>query len=417
MSELVVSGGRKLSGSIRVNGAKNAVLPLLAATVLINGKTVLHNCPYLSDVEACLKILEELGCKCKYQDHVIEVDSSGLNNFSIPEKLMREMRSSIVFLGAILSRCNRAVLSMPGGCEIGPRPIDLHLKSLREMGVLIDEEFGVLNCKCSEQIKGCNITLLIPSVGATENIILAAVLASGTTVIRNAAREPEIENLCNFLIKSGAKITGHGTGIIRIEGVKKLKPCEFYIMPDRIEASTYIACCAVTGGSISLKNIELEHIKTVINCFASMGCVFKTFENELVVFAPKKLNNFDTISTMAYPGFPTDSGSIIISSATVAKGTSVLVENIFENRFKFVDELKRLGANIKIVGKAAIVSGVDYLTGAGVQCTDLRGGAALVVAGLCAHGTTSIRNIYHLDRGYERIEESLQKLGADIKRV
>lgn len=416
MSELVICGGRRLSGSVKVNGAKNAVLPLLAATILINGKTVLHNCPYLSDVEACLKILRELGCKCEYEDHCVIIDTTNINKCKIPENLMREMRSSIVFLGAILSRCNAAVLSMPGGCELGPRPIDLHLKALREMGVQIEEEFGTLNCSCPDGIKGVTTTLLIPSVGATENIILAAVLAKGTTIIRNAAREPEIENLCDFLIGCGAKIVGQGTSTIKITGVKSLIGSEFWVMPDRIEASTFIASCAVTGGEVSIKNIELEHIKTVVNCFSNMGCVFKNFGNELVVYAPKRLNNFDTINTMAYPGFPTDSGSIMISCAAVANGTSVLVENIFENRFKFVDELKRLGANIKIVGKAAIVSGVDCLMGAGVESTDLRGGAALAVAGLCAKGTTVIRNIYHIDRGYECIENSLSALGADIKR-
>lgn len=417
MSELIISGGKRLSGSVTVNGAKNAVLPLLAATVLIDGKTVLHNCPYLSDVKACLDILTELGCKCRYSEHTIEVDSTVINNCKIPEHLMREMRSSIVFLGAMLSRCKAAVLSMPGGCEIGPRPIDLHLKALREMGVSIDEEFGTLNCSCENGISAKDITLLIPSVGATENIILAAVLSDGLTVIRNAAREPEIENLCKFLKKCGAEISGEGTSIIKIEGVKKLHPCEFTVMPDRIEASTFIACCAVTGGSISIKNVETEHIKTVTDCFCSMGCVFKSFNSELVVYAPKRLTGFDTISTMAYPGFPTDSGSIIISCAAVANGTSVLIENIFENRFKFADELKRLGANIKTVGKAAIVSGVDHLTGAGVEATDLRGGAALVVAGLTAKGITTIRNVHLIDRGYERIENALSLLGADIKRV
>lgn len=416
LSELVINGGKKLSGTVKVNGAKNAVLPLLAATVLINGKTVLHNCPYLSDVDACLKILTELGCKCKYNNHTIEVDTANIKNCKIPENLMREMRSSIVFLGAVLPRCNSAVISMPGGCEIGPRPIDLHLKSLRKMGVEIEEEFGILNCNCPNGIKGTTITLLIPSVGATENIILAGVLAKGNTVIRNAAREPEIENLCDFLVKCGAKISGQGTSTIKIKGVDRLTQCEFSVMPDRIEASTFIACCAVTGGNILLKNIEYEHIKTVVNCFENMGCKFKVNNNCLTVYGPEKLNNFDSISTMAYPGFPTDSGSIIISCASVANGTSVLVENIFENRFKFVDELNRLGANIKIVGKAAIITGADYLTGAGVHATDLRGGAALIVAGLCAKGTTVIKNIYHIDRGYESIENSLNNLGADIIR-
>lgn len=416
MSELIIDGGRTLSGAVTVGGAKNAVLPLLAATLLITGKTVLHNCPLLSDVSACIDILSELGCECVVEDHTITVDATNVNKSHIPEDLMRKMRSSIVFLGAIVARCGEAVLSTPGGCEIGARPIDLHIKSLKALGVIIEEEFGTIVCNAKYGIKGADITLMMPSVGATENIILAAVNARGTTVIHNAAREPEIENLCEFLIKCGAKIYGYGSGTVTIVGVEKLSSCEFFVIPDRIEASTFIAASAITGGKICIKKVNTDHIKTVIDCFKNMGCEFKIISDELVVSAPKRLTHFDTVNTMAYPGFPTDSGSVLISCGACAKGTSVLVENIFENRFKFTAELKRLGANIKTVGKAAIITGTQRLSGAGVEATDLRGGAALVVAGLAAEGETVVRNIHHIDRGYEKIENSLSLLGADIKR-
>lgn len=416
MSELIIRGGRKLGGEVEINGAKNAVLPLLAATLLIEGKTVLHNCPHLSDVSACIDILKELGCVCSFENHTVTVDASVVNNCTVPENLMRKMRSSIVFLGAIVSRCGGAVLSTPGGCEIGARPIDLHIKSLKSLGVEIEEEYGSISCSITNGINGADITLMMPSVGATENIILTAVKARGTTVVHNAAREPEIENLCDFLVACGARIYGAGTGTVVIHGTEKLHPCEFSVIPDRIEAATFIASNAVTGGKIALKKVNLSHIKAVVNCFYNMGCIFKTDGDCLIMTAPEKLKRFDTVNTLSYPGFPTDAGSVLISCGAVAEGTSVLVENIFENRFKFTGELIRLGADIKTIGKAAIINGVNRLSGAGVVSTDLRGGAALVVAGLVADGETAVRDIYHIDRGYENIENSLGLLGADIKR-
>lgn len=416
MSKLLIKGGKRLCGELYVQGAKNAALPILAATVLCRGKNIIHNCPNLSDVDAAIKILKHLGCKVEKENATLIIDSENITAFDIPDTLMREMRSSIIFLASILARTGKAVLCAPGGCELGPRPIDIHITALRALGCGIEEDHGSLNCSTKGFLSGCEITLPLPSVGATENAIIAACLANGKTIIRNAAREPEITDLISFLNKAGARITEFG-GTIEIEGVKELNGAEHTVMPDRIVASTYLSAVAITSGEMLLKNINSQWILPVVDSFKQSGCEIKAEGNMLYINAPATLNNINIIKTHYYPGFPTDAAPTTLAMLTVAKGTSIVVENIFENRFKYIDELKRLGANIRVEGKVAIVSGVKNLWGNKVYCTDLRGGAALVVAALAAKGKTEISKLHHIERGYENLEENLFKLGADIKRI
>lgn len=414
MSQIVINGGRKLEGEITVQGAKNSVLPILAGTILCRGECVIHNCPELSDVNTCLKILTRLGCKCLKDGNTVLVEAKDIAFYSIPEDLMREMRSSVMFLGAIIGRMNKAVISSPGGCELGPRPIDLHLSALEKMGVTISEEHGFLNCEAKEGVKASEITLSFPSVGATENIILAAATADGVTVIHNAAREPEISDLADFLNSAGARITGAGSDTVSIMGVKRLTGTEHTVIPDRIAAVTYMACAAVTEGKIKLKGIMPSHMVSMLSVFRECGCDVDIVGKSLTVSSSGNLNRIPTIRSLTYPGFPTDAGPIIISMLTKARGTSVFVENIFENRFRYIDELKRLGAKIKTEGKIAVIEGNCSLSGANCKATDLRGGAALVIAGLWANGITTIDEIHHIERGYDNIVNNLKELNADI---
>lgn len=416
MEKLVIRGGNKLNGEVQVHGAKNGALPILAATLVIKGKSIIHNCPNLSDVRASIKILENLGCKCERSGDTLIVDASGVNCAVIPENLMREMRSSIVFLGAIISRCGTAKLSSPGGCEIGARPIDLHLSSLKEMGAEICEAHGCINCGCSKLL-GANIYIPIPSVGATENIMIAAATAKGTTRIFNAAREPEILDLATFLNSAGAKIYGAGSSDIVINGVEHLHSTEHTVIPDRILTATYMSAIAITGGSGIIKGIVPEHLSAIVSEYQGMGCDIDIKGNQLKLVSPKNLKRIKLLKTQYYPGFPTDAGPTLVATSLAAKGTSIFIETIFENRFKFAGELNRLGADVKVEGRTAVVEGGAVLTGANVNCTDLRGGAALMVAALKAKGTTEILKVHHIDRGYETPEENLRKLGADIKRV
>ncbi len=416
MQRLIIEGGTRVSGEIAVHGAKNSALPLLAATLLGKTPTVLHNCPKLSDVFAASRILTYLGCKCTRENDSVIVDTTNLTHFEVSDELMREMRSSIVFLGAILGRLGRCRLSFPGGCELGPRPIDLHISALRQMGAVIKEEYGVLDCSVPKELKGATISLSFPSVGATENIILAAVLAKGDTVIRNAAREPEIVDLANFLNTCGAKIRGYGESTIYITGVDEIYGCDYTVMPDRIVAATYIGAAAITNGELCINNICEKDLESVIPIYEEMGCSLYAYKNKLFINAARPLKSVKTIRTMPYPGFPTDVQAIIMACLCKAKGTSVIVETIFENRYKHVGELMRMGADIKVEGKVAIVQGVDQLYGAQVCATDLRGGAALVLAGLSAEGQTIIDDTRHIDRGYESIEKNFGLIGASIKR-
>ncbi len=416
MSCIVVNGGHKLNGSLELHGAKNSVLPILAGTVLCKGISVIHNCPLLSDVEAAVKILEHLGAEVQREGHTVRVNAAQLTRQDIPDELMREMRSSIVFLGAIAGRTGQAILSSPGGCELGPRPIDLHLSSLRELGMEIEESHGIIYCRCEKGIRGCDITLSFPSVGATENIMLAAVTGEGTTRILNAAREPEISDLADFLNRSGALIHGAGSDTIEIIGVSSLHGTEHTVIPDRIEAATYLTAAAVTGGQIFLVNAIPAHLTPIMSVLKAAGCEIQVNHRTVCLTAPVRLKRVPVIRTMPYPGFPTDAGSPLMAMLSLAEGSSMFVENIFENRFRIVDELKRLGAKIYTNGRVAVIEGVRSLLGAPVECTDLRGGAALVVAALAADGTTEIGKVGHIDRGYESFVEHLSRLGAEIQR-
>ena len=415
MSEIIVNGGRKLSGQINVQGAKNSVLPILAGTILCDGECIIKNCPNLSDVQTSLKILRQLGCKCNKEDNCLSVNSSSITSYQIPDDLMREMRSSVVFLGGILGRMNKAVISSPGGCELGPRPIELHLSALEKMGVTITEEHGYLYCEAKDGLKGAEIHLSFPSVGATENIILAAATAQGITVIHNAAREPEISDLADFLNSAGARIYGSGSDTIYIHGVKKLNGTVHSIIPDRIVAVTYMACAAITGSEIKLCNIMPSHMVSSLSLFRESGCEIDVSGKSLVIRAPKKLKRIPTIRSLVYPAFPTDAGPLLIAMLTLAEGTTVFVENIFENRFRYVSELNRLGSKIKVENKVAVIEGVNKLSPANCKCTDLRGGAALVVAALGANGQSEIDEIHHILRGYDDIVATLNSINADIK--
>lgn len=416
MNSFVIKGGNKIEGEIEVQGAKNAVLPILAATVLNGGKNIIYNCPDLRDVKITIEVLKNLGCKVEKRGKTLFVDSENIDGCTIPDTLMREMRSSIIFLGAIISRCREAVVSMPGGCEIGNRPIDLHLKALRQLGVEITESHGYINCK-ADKLKGDNIHLDFPSVGATENIMLAACMAEGITTVTNAAREPEIVDLEMFLNRMGAKISGSGSNVIRIEGVKKLYGVEHQIIPDRIVAATYLSCAAVTKGSVILKHVNPNHMNAMTAVLKEMGCKVYTEKSRIILSSPPcKLKAVKRIVTMPYPGFPTDIQSPFMALSSVADGTSVFVENIFENRFQHVEELIRMGADIKVDGRIAVVQGVDNLGGATVRAKELRGGAALVIAALAADGVTTVEDIKYIDRGYECMEKYLSSLGANIQR-
>ncbi|MBE7044451.1 MAG: UDP-N-acetylglucosamine 1-carboxyvinyltransferase [Ruminococcaceae bacterium] len=415
MSKLVVCGGNQLEGEIEVQGAKNAVLPILAATILNGGKNIIYNCPDLKDVTTTVEVLKKLGCHVRRHEKTLTVDSSQLNSDTIEESLMRQMRSSIIFLGAIIARCKRAVVSMPGGCEIGNRPIDLHLKALRELGVEIRENHGYIYCDAHE-MTAANIHLDFPSVGATENVMLTACLVPGTTVITNAAREPEIEDLQSFLNRMGAKISGAGGDVIRIEGVEKLYGVEHTIIPDRIVAGTYLIAAAMTGGSIVLRNVCPRHMQSSINALRDMGCELYTERNRIAISPAKSLKALSMIRTMPYPGFPTDIQSPFMALCTKASGSSMFVETIFENRFQHVEELVRMGADIRIDGRVAVIRGVPGLSGAKVVAKELRGGAALVIAALAAEGVTEIDGVGFIDRGYEHIEKYLSSCGGNIKR-
>ncbi len=415
MSKILIKGGKKLQGEIDLQGAKNSVLPVLAGTLLCDGKSVVHNCPKIADVDTSVKILTALGCVCETNGNTITVDPRNATEYKIPDELMREMRSSVVFLGAIIGKFGKGIISSPGGCELGPRPIDLHLSSIRKMGITVKEEHGFLYCETEEGIRGTEIALSFPSVGATENIILAAVKADGLTVIHNAAKEPEISDLADFLNSAGARIYGGGSDTVYIHGVKSLHGTEHSIIPDRIAAATYMTCGAMTGGDIILNGVMPSHMTAILSVFRDAGCNVNVSGKRLHITAPKGLLRVPTIRSMVYPAFPTDAGPLILSMLTVAKGTSVFVENIFESRFKYTDELKRLGAKIEVQGKTAVIEGVNSLSGAYCKCTDLRGGAALVTAGLCAKGETLIDEIHHIERGYDDIVGTLKRLGADIE--
>ena len=413
MANYIIEGGKRLEGEVKISGSKNASLPIICASILNGKKTKLYNVPDIHDTQVTLKILRYIGCKVKKDNDKIEIDSRYITKKEIPEDLMHQMRSTVILAGAILGRFKEVTFSYPGGCDIGARPIDLHLKSFKKLGINIAENYGFIRCSC-DKIVGTNIDLDFPSVGATENIILASVLAEGKTVITNAAREPEIVDLVNMLKKMGAIISGEGTNIIQIEGVKELKEVKYRIMPDRIETGTFLCAGAITGGKIKVTNCIPEHIVPITSKLEEAGCNILIEKNSIELKAPTRLKAVE-LKTMPYPGFPTDMQSIFGTVLSVSKGTSVITENIFEIRFKYLAELKRMGAKNKQEGNVAIITGVRRLSGTNVKSTDLRGGAAMILAGLNAKGTTTVTNIEYILRGYENIDKKLNKIGANIR--
>ena len=413
MKSYIIEGGKKLEGTVKISGSKNASLPILAATILSEKTNKLYNVPQIKDTKTTLEILKLLGCKIKQNSGKIEINSKHITKTEIPEHLMREMRSTVIMAGALLGRFKEVTFSYPGGCDIGSRPIDLHINAFKKLGVEITEEAGFIKCKANKII-GTNIDLDFPSVGATENIILATVLSTGTTTINNAAMEPEIIDMVQFLKKMGAKIQGEGTNQIIIDGVEKLSGVSYNIMPDRIEAGTILCAVAATGGNVTLDNVMPEHLTAVINKLEETGCKIEINNKKITLNAPKKLKSID-IKTMTYPGFPTDLQQIFATMLVKASGTSIIVENIFESRYKYISELRKMGAKITVEGKTAIIKGARKINATTVVCTDLRGGAALVIAGLMAKGKSRVENIGYIQRGYEKLENKLGSLGAKIK--
>jgi len=416
MEGFLVRGGERLHGEVRVDAAKNAVLPILAASILPEGETVLRGCPDISDVESMRGILATLGCTSHWSSQGLHVRGDLLHGSEMPEHLSKRVRSSIFLLGPILAKLRRATMVYPGGCEIGLRPIDLHLKGLRTMGVDIQEERGVLHCD-GRNMHAADVHLDYPSVGATENVMMSAVLLPGRTTITNAAREPEIEDLQRYINMMGGSVRGAGSPTIVVEGVKKLHGGVFKPMPDRIVAGTYLCAAAMTGGEVMLTNARGQDLKAVLEKLKEMGCMLQEEDERLIIHAPKRLKAFHQVQTQPYPGFPTDMQSQILATASVAKGASVIVENVFENRFMLAGDLSRMGADVRISGRAAFVQGVERLHGAQVSARDLRSGAALVLAALCAEGESLIDHIDLIDRGYEKMEERLTQLGAYIRRI
>lgn len=417
MSKLLIDGGRILGGEAKVQGSKNSALPILAASLLSKGESVFFGCPMLSDVDSSIRILRYLGCKVSRSGHTLMVNTDSLSRDDIPESMMRLMRSSIIFAGALLSRAGRARLTFPGGCELGPRPIDLHLSSLKRLGAEISERHGELIFKAPKGLKGAQISLSFPSVGATENIIIAAAKAKGTTVITNAAREPEITDLADYLNACGASIHGAGEGTVIIDGKENLRPANHSIIPDRIVAATLMSASAVTGSEIVLDRVIKSHLDAIIPCFEQAGCKIDFEGSKMKIHAPERLKSLGLIRTTPYPGFPTDAQAPLMAVAAVAEGITVFSENIFESRYKHVGEFVRLGADIKVEGKVAVVDGVKKLYSAPVCAKDLRGSAALAVAALAAEGTTEIDTTEYLERGYEDLEVVLTNLGASIRKV
>jgi len=416
MEKMLIHGQNRLCGTVRCHGAKNSALPLLAACLAAGGPCRLYNCPALADVKSSLDILKHLGCLAVLDDGTAFVDPTNVCDREIPDALMRRMRSSITFLGAMLSRFGHAELSLPGGCELGARPVDLHLSALQKMGAQVEEQHGHIRCRC-RRLHGAAIPLGFPSVGATENIMIAAATAEGETVIRNAAREPEIADLGDFLNACGAQISGCGESTIVIHGTERLGGFSHTVIPDRIEAATYLAAAAVTAGDVTLTHVRPEHLIPVISALETAGCTIECGGDVMRILAPERLESMGYIRTMPYPGFPTDAQAIIMAAACTAQGTGVFVENIFDGRMKHVGELCRLGARITTEGRMAVVEQSPGLTGARVTACDLRGAAALIIAGLAARGVTEVVGLSHLDRGYDSFERNLRALGADIIRV
>lgn len=417
MERYVIEGQSKLQGVLPVHGAKNAALPILAGTLLVRGESVIHNCPALSDVAAAGAILQSLGCRVEQTAGTVTVDATGMSGTCISEEMMRTMRSSMLFLPAILSRAGCATVCYPGGCDIGLRPIDLHLSALRLLGAQVTEDGCCMHCTVPGRLVGCPIHLPFPSVGATECVMLAASTARGVTTLMNAAREPEIGDLADYLNAAGGRVRIDGNGTVTVEGVEALHGAEHTVIPDRIVASTYMSAAAITGGKLLLRRVHPADLAPVLPVFQEMGCDLRVDGTDLLIIAPERLRAFHRLTTMPYPGFPTDSQAVLAAAASIARGTSVICENIFENRFRYTAQLQRFGCDIAVSGKTAVIRGVSALHGAKVEATDLRGGAALVVAALAAAGTSTVSEIHHITRGYEDLPAALTAVGAKIKRT
>ncbi|MBS6532397.1 MAG: UDP-N-acetylglucosamine 1-carboxyvinyltransferase [Oscillospiraceae bacterium] len=414
MSFYEICGGRPLRGELRVQGAKNSALPILAAALLAPGQSVIRNCPDLSDVTAALEILRLLGCRAVREEDAVLIDASQLTSCGIPDRLMREMRSSVIFLGALLARLGRAELSYPGGCELGPRPIDLHLAALRGLGAEITEEQGRLTCTRGQGLMGRELCLSIPSVGATENAMLAACEARGVTTIVGAAREPEIVDLQRFLNAMGARVSGAGSPVISIQGGAPLHGAEHTVMGDRIAAATYLCAVGAVGGELRLTGADPADLAAVCCCLEEAGCRLRTDGEGMSITASGRMRGIRTVRTAPYPGFPTDAQAILMAALAGGTGTTMMVENMFDSRYRHVDELARMGADIQLAGRVAVVTG-SRLHGAEVRSTDLRGGAALVVAALGAEGVSRVSGLSHIRRGYQGLDDGLATLGADIR--
>ena len=417
MEKIIVRGGKRLSGTVKVEGAKNAVLPVIAATLLASdGKSVIRDVPTLSDVYTINEVLRYLGAEVAFKDNTVVVDASKELNVEAPFEYVRKMRASVLVMGSLLARNGRARVALPGGCAIGSRPIDQHLKGFEAMGATVKVGNGFIEAEVNGRLRGAKIYLDFPSVGATENIMMAAVLAEGTTTIDNVAKEPEIVDLANFLNKMGAKVKGAGTGTIKIEGVEMLFGAEHHIIPDRVEAGTFMVAAAITGGDVLVKGAVPEHLSSLIAKMEEMGVKIIEESEGLRVIGSDNLKAVD-IKTMPHPGFPTDMQSQMMALLLQAKGTSMITETVFENRFMHVEEFRRMNADLKIEGRSVVINGPANLQGAEVAATDLRAAAALIVSGLVADGVTRVTELKHLDRGYVNFHEKLASLGADIERV
>ncbi len=415
MQKIIINGGKKLKGEVLISGAKNAALPIIAASLLADGEHRIANVPSLVDVKTLGKILRNMGVTVELTDHSAVVDSTRLTNPEAPYDLVRTMRASVLVLGPLVARFGKARVSLPGGCAIGARPVNLHIMGLQKMGAMIDIEHGYVVAR-AKRLKGAHIYFDIVTVTGTENVMMAAALAEGETVLENTAREPEVVDLANALIQMGAKIEGAGADVIRIEGVEKLRPMNYTVLPDRIETGTFVIGAVITGGNVTIRNCNGGHLDALLAKVTEAGAEIRSSEGTITVRGNGNIRPVD-VKTLPYPGFPTDMQAQFMSLMCLAGGTSVINETIFENRFTHVAELRRMGADIVIEGRSAVVKGVSKLSGAPVMATDLRASASLVLAGLAAEGQTVVSRIYHLDRGYESIERKLSALGADIKRV
>jgi len=416
MDKYIINGGARLYGRVKIQTAKNSVLPILAASVLSDEKIILKEAPKISDVDNMVKMLSCLGCKTKYKGADIVVEAASANCFEIPKVLARELRSSIFLLGSVVSRFHRAKIAYPGGCDIGLRPIDVHLSGLKRLGVRITEENGYISCEC-DKLCGAEIVLDCPSVGATENIMLAAVKATGVTVIKNAAREPEIEDLQRFLNMLGANVCGAGGGTITIRGVKSLGGGAFRAISDRIEAGTFLIAGAMCGGEIELEGVNSELVSSLLHKLRENGCKIKVKDDKIFLRGVRRPVSVKSVETQPYPGFPTDLQAQMTALCCVSCGHTIITENLFETRFKYAAELKRMGADIAVAERRAFVRGVDRLHGAEVVAGDLRGGAALAIAALAADGVSEVLNVSHIDRGYSDFEKKIKSLGGDIRRA